>query len=189
MPRRKVVFQSRQYYHIYNRGVNRQPIFFCDDNWGFFLSRLRQHLKRELVDVVAYCLMPTHYHLLLFLKTDYPFSKLMRPFGVSYSKAVNRQQGRTGPLFQGPFRAKLIDKDEYLLHLSRYLHLNPVAGGVEQHPEDWSFSSYRDYIGLRNGTLPVPDVVLRHFASREAYKYFVEAYQDDADIQHLLFEG
>ena len=188
MPRREVVFQSGQYYHIYNRGVNRQPIFFCEDNWGFFLRRLRQHLKRELVDVVAYCLMPTHYHLLIFLKADYPLSKLMQPFGVSYSKAVNRQQARTGPLFQGPFRAKLVDKDDYLLHLSRYLHLNPVSGGMKPRPEGWSFSSYRDYIGLRNGTFPVPDVVLRHFASREAYKRFVEAYQDDANIQHLLFE-
>jgi putative transposase len=183
-----VVFQSGQYYHIYNRGVNRQLIFFCEDNWGFFLRRLRQHLKHELVDVVAYCLMPTHYHLLIFLKADHPLSKLMQPFGVSYSKAVNRQQARTGPLFQGPFRAKLIDKDEYLLHLSRYLHLNPVSGGMVQHPEDWSFSSYRDFIGLRNGTLPVPDAKLRHFASREAYKRFVEAHQDNTDIQHLLFE-
>ena len=59
MPRRAVVFQSGQCYHIYNRGVDRQPIFFCEDNWVFFLRRLRQHLKRELVDVVAYCLMST----------------------------------------------------------------------------------------------------------------------------------
>ena len=188
MPRREVVFRSGQYYHFYNRGVNRQHIFFCEDNWIYFLRRLREHLKPELLNVIAYCLMPTHYHLLIFLKTDHPLSKLMQSFGISYSKAVNRQQQRIGPLFQGPFQAKLIDKDEYLLHLSRYLHLNPVAAGLVQRPEDWLFSSYRDYIGLRHGTLPAPDAVLRHFVSRQDYRQFVESYQDETDIQHLLLD-
>ena len=114
----------------------------------------------------------------------------MQPFIVSYTKAINRQQGRVGPLFQGPFRAVWVDKDEYLLHLSRYIHMNPVSAGLATRPEKWIFSSYRDYIGLRKGTLPVPDVVLSQFSSCQAYQAFVESYRDqDAKIiEHLLFD-
>jgi len=62
---RKVSFRAGSYYHLYNRGVNRQPIFLCQANWGFFLKRLREYCQPELIDVIAYCLMPNHYHLLV----------------------------------------------------------------------------------------------------------------------------
>ena len=137
MPYRKIEFRAGHYYQLYNRGVNRQPIFLCDDNWGYF-----------------------------------------------------RQQGRVGSLFQGPFQAVWVDRDEYLLHLSRYIHVNPVTAGLVARPEEWVFSSYRDYIGLREGTLPVPGVVLSQFSSCQAYRAFVESYrdQDVRVIDHLLFE-
>jgi len=190
MPRRKVGFYTGHYYHLYNRGINRQPIFVRSENWGYFIRRLRYYFRSELIDIVAYCLMPTHYHLLVYLKTDVLSAQIMQPFSVSYTKAINRQQGRIGPLFQGPFQAVWVDKNEYLLHLSRYIHLNPVAAGLVESAEQWSFSSYRDYVGLRQGTLPVPDIVLSQFPSREAYQAFVESYRDeDAKIvEHLLFK-
>ena len=190
MPYRQTEFRAGHYYHLYNRGVNRQPIFFCRENWSFFLRRTRHYFLPELVDVLAYCLMPTHYHLLVHLKTDDLGRRIMQPFALSYTKAINKQQSRTGPLFEGRFQATWVDRDEYLLHLSRYIHLNPVAAGLVPRPEDWVFSSYREYIGLRGGTLLVPDVVLSQFPSREAYREFVDSYRDrDAKIiDHLLFE-
>ena len=190
MPYRKIEFRAGHYYHLYNRGVNRQPIFFCDDNWGYFIKRIRHYFQPKLIDVVAYCLMPTHYHLLVCLKIDSLSKQIMQPFGLSYTKAINRQQGRVGSLFQGPFQAVWVDKDEYLLHLSRYIHMNPVTAGLVARPEEWVFSSYRDYIGLREGTLPVPGVVLSQFSSCQAYRAFVESYrdQDVRVIDHLLFE-
>ena len=83
-----------------------------------------------------------------------------------------------------------VDRDEYLLHLSRYIHLNPVTAGLVRRPEEWTFSSYRDYVGLRQGTLPMPDAVLAQFASWEAYREFVESYRDrDLEIiGHLLLD-
>jgi putative transposase len=98
-------------------------------------------------------------------------------------------EGRVGPLFQGRFQAAWVDKNEYLLHLSRYIHMNPVAAGLVARPEEWIFSSYWDYIGLREGTLPVPDVSLSQFPSRRAYREFVDSYreQDTRMIEHLLF--
>ena len=78
----------------------------------------------------------------------------MQPLTVSYAKSINKQEERSGHLFQGPFQVKLVDRDEYLKWLSRYIHLNPVVAGLVERPEEWAFSSYRDYVGLRNGTLP-----------------------------------
>ncbi len=183
-------FKAGQYYHIYNRGINRQPIFFCDENWGFFIKRLREYCSPEFIDMVAYCLMPTHYHLMVYLKTDELSSKIMQPFTISYTKAVNRQQERTGPVFEGRFKALLIDKDEYLLHLSRYIHLNPVIAGRVEYPAEWMFSSYRDYIGLRQGTFPKTDFILSQFSSRQMYAKFVESYvkDDRKRIEHLMMD-
>ena len=95
-----------------------------------------------------------------------------------------------GPVFQGAFQAKLVDKNEYLLHLSRYLHLNPVLAGLADNPESWIFSSYQDYVGLRNGTLSTPDIVLSQLPSRQAYAKFVRAYSetDRELIEHLMLD-
>ena len=83
----------------------------------------------------------------------------------------------------------LIDKNAYLFHLSRYIHRNPVAAGLVSHPADWAFSSYRDYVGLRKGTLPKPAVVLKQFASVAAYAAYVEEGDDrHGQIGHLLFD-
>ena len=158
MPYRRTQFRAGHYYHLYNRGSNRQPIFFCSENWAYFIKRVRHYFLPELIDILAYCLMPTHYHLLVCLKTDDLGRRIMQPFSLSYTKAVNKQQGRVGPLFQGRFQAVRVDKNEHLLHVSRDIHLNPVAAGQVARPEEWGSSSYRDYLGLRQGTLPVPDL-------------------------------
>lgn len=189
MPYRKVAFRSGEYYHVYNRGNNNQSIFFERENYLYFLHQLRKYLVTDAVDIVAYCLMPNHYHLLVYLKSD-KLSGLMQPFALSYTKAINKRYMRVGSLFQGRFKAAHIDRNEYLLHLSRYIHLNPVAAGLRRRAEDWEFSSYREFIGLRNGTLPKPDIVLSQFPSPEAYRQFVEAYidSDRKVIEHLILE-
>ena len=205
MPRRKVLLRAGECYHVYNRGNNHQPIFFDQANYLFFLQRLRDFVTKEAADIVAYCLMPNHYHLLVRLNTD-QFSNAMQSFGQSYTNAINNRYERVGSLFQGRFQAIHVDRDEYLLHLSRYIHLNPVPSLVRR-PEDWEFSSYRDYIGLRQGTLPRCEFILRQFAPpispaarssraddaacRCAYRRFVEAGSGrlDSKIQHLLLES
>jgi putative transposase len=188
MPKRSTPLQAGHYYHIYNRGVNREAIFLRRDNWLFFLKRMRDLFNPELADIVAYCLMPNHYHLLVCLKSDEFGPKIMQPFGVSYTKAVNKQNDRVGPLFQGPFRAKLIHKDNHLLLLSRYIHLNPVRANYVERPQDWDFSSYQDYIGFRNGTIPKPGIIYKHFPTIESYREFVEGPDCDQDntIRYLI---
>ena len=203
MPYREVVFRAGRHYHIFNRGNNRQRIFFERENYLFFLRRMRKYLMgvqtsevlktsevcTHPVTVIAYCLMPNHYHLLVQLNDDELSRQIMR-LSVSYTKAINKRYKRVSALFQGQFKAVPVDTDEQLLHLSRYIHLNPVLAGIVKHPHDWEFSSYREYVGLREGTLPVPDVVLSQFASHRTYRAFVEGYseQDRRVIEHIAID-
>jgi REP element-mobilizing transposase RayT len=177
-----------QYYHLYNRGVNYGQIFFQEDNWKFFLSRLRRYFRAESGRIVAYCLMPNHYHLLVYVSSENFSTRVMQPFGISYTKAINKQQNRVGSLFQGPFQAKRVNDLSYLEHLSRYIHRNPVVAGLVSSPKDWIYSSYLDYIGWRDGSLPFKEAILIYFHSPEEYMHFVEEDQDEKAIVHLTFE-
>jgi hypothetical protein len=114
----------------------------------------------------------------------------MQLFSISYTKAMNKRYDRVGALFQGSFRAIHVNQNNYLVHLSRYIHLNPVVAGLVERPEDWEFSSYREYIGVRSGTLPAPEIVLSQFPSRQAYQEFVESYtaREREIIADLLFD-
>jgi REP element-mobilizing transposase RayT len=200
MPCRKVLLRTGECYHVYNRGNNQQPIFFDRANYLFFLQRLRDYIVPKAAEILVYCLMPNHYHLLVRLNTD-QFSDAMQSFGQSYTNAINKRYERVGSLFQGRFQAIHVDREEYLLHLSRYIHLNPVPSLVRR-PEDWEFSSYREYIGQRHGTLPSCELILRQFrppssraaadaSARSAYRRFVGAGlgRPDSKIQHLLLES
>ena len=189
MPYRKETFYSGAYYHLFNRGVNKEPIFFERENYLFFLRQMRKYFTNELLIIIAYCLMPNHYHLLVHLKTD-ELATVIQRFALSYAKAINKRFERVGSFFQGPFKAVQVDKNEYLLHLSRYIHFNPVDAGLVIKPEAWEFSSYRDYIGLLKGTLIEPEIVLSQFASPQDYQKFVQDYQEENIelIRHLIIE-
>lgn len=116
---RQVQIRTGHYYHFYNRGINHEPIFFCEENWGFFIQCVRTYFTLELIEIIAYCLMPNHYHFLVHVLHDDVGQKVMQPFTVSYTKAINKQQERSGHLFQGPFQAKLVKDDRYLRWLTR----------------------------------------------------------------------
>jgi REP element-mobilizing transposase RayT len=198
MPRRRVEIRVGECYHIYNRGANRQAIFFEPDSYSHFIRKLRQfvthptetHASRDAAaTVLAYCLMPNHYHLLVRVLSS-EFSEAMRSFGQAHTQAINRRFDRSGTLFEGRFQAIHVDRDAYLMHLSRYIHLNPVEAGLVELPEGWEYSSYRDYVGLREGTLPEIEPILREFASRAAYARFVESgmAREDELIRHLVID-
>jgi putative transposase len=153
MPSRRTPFQAGNFYHIYNRGNNRQNIFFERDNYLHFLHLTREHLVNNGVDILAYCLMPNHYHFLVYLRDD-NLSAAMHRLSVAYTKGINKRFNRSGSLFEGRFQSIHINDPDYLIHLSRYIHLNPVKAGFVDRAEEWEFSSYSEYAGLRLGTLP-----------------------------------
>ena len=178
MPQRGVVFAAGEYYHIYNRGAGRNPIFFTPANYEYCLHLVKRYLTQYAVTVIAYCLMPNHYHFLLRQESDLPLSKFIGVLFNAYAQAVNKQQTRSGSLFEGRFQHRRIDREEYLTHLCRYVHLNPVKARLVQRPEDWPYSNYQDWIGLRAGTLMNRLFIQDHFLSGEAYRQFVADWRD-----------
>jgi hypothetical protein len=109
---------------------------------------------------------------------------------LAYTNAINKRYHRVGALFQGRFKGIHVDRDDHLLHLSRYIHLNPVAAGLVEKAEDWEYSSYRDYLGLCDGNLLKPSVILNQFESPVEYQRFVEdaIESEQKIIKHLILE-
>ncbi len=142
-----------QYYHVYNRGANRQPIFAKDENYYFLLRRAREFLPSYLIRIVAYVLMPNHYHFLVGVDRDGALAPFLQRLFNSYSQAFNLQQNRSGTLFEGRAKSVLVDNSSYVYALVRYIHLNPVVARLVQDPADWQFSNYQQWIGVRNDEL------------------------------------
>jgi putative transposase len=177
MPQRLPFIQG-SYYHIYNRGASRQPIF-CEERNYVYLLRLLKSVARECnVAVVAYCLLPNHYHWLLRQDGETPLGKVpARVFG-SYSQAFNRAYERTGTLFEGPYKALAVDTDAYFVNLCAYIHLNPVHHGLVDAPDKWPYSNYLEWIEKRPGTLVDRDLVRAYFADPQAYEEFIDTFQE-----------
>ncbi len=110
---------------MYNRGHNKSPIFLEDNDYRRYLKRLSEYLPKHAVSILSYCLMPNHIHLLLKQTGQEPIDKFIHRLHTAYTMFFNKKYERVGSVFQGRFKAKQIETDEYLLHVSRYIHLNP----------------------------------------------------------------
>ena len=175
MPCRDEIFAADQVYHLYNRGVNRSRIFSTAKNYHHLLRQVKEVLAGIPASIFAYCLMPNHYHFVIRQEGEVPLSDFIGRLFKRYSQAYNLQEGRTGPLFASRFRAILVDSDEYLIHLARYVHLNPVAAGLCHKPEEWPYSNYLEWIEQRNGSLINRAWVRGYFPTPQAYISFVNA--------------
>lgn len=185
MPYRKDKLTNNNYYHIYNRGVNRSNIFLEEKNYYFFLNSIKKYLLGCL-DVIAYCLMPNHFHFLVIVSNEEVIEESFKKFFISYSKSINKLYKRSGPLYEGRYKTKLVSDNNYLLHLSRYIHLNPVRANLVMKPEQWKFSSYKFYINGKKTYFVNNRIILNQIVD---YKKFVENYQpnDRELIADLLF--
>lgn len=221
--KRKVIFANNEIYHVFNRGVEKRPTFidkreldraiqtvnyYRFANLPFKLSkflnleeskktRFLQNIETEyakLVEIICYCLMPNHFHFLLKQRQENGISQFIANFTNSYTKYFNSKHERVGPLFQGVFGAVHIDSDEYLIHVSRYIHLNPISSFLIK-PEDlenYPWSSYSEYLNLTSKYITIKEEVLNFFPSAEKYKHFVLDQTDYAQkleqIKHLTLE-
>lgn len=147
-------------YHVFNRGINREVIFPRRVNYGYFLEGVRKNLK-GCCDILAWCLMPTHFHFLIHsnersvpMILDASFARQQFSQGIkqllsSHAKGINKQEGRTGNLFQQKTKAVLtsLRENDFSRTVFHYIHQNPMRAGLVDSMGDWEFSSYREYLG------------------------------------------
>ena len=138
------LFQPGALYHVMNRGTARQPTFTDDRDCQAFLDTVAEAFRLWEIEVFAYSLMGNHYHLCLRTPKG-NLSRVMRHVDGIYTQRFNRRHGRDGPLFRGRYRAILVDADEYLAAVVRYIHLNAVKAGMATMPEDYRWESHRYY--------------------------------------------
>lgn len=221
---RKVVLANNQIYHLYNRGIDHKPVFttkwefqraidvikfyqFADLPFRFSqLLKLpsEERIKiltdissenRKLVEIIAYCLMPNHFHLMVKQLQDGGITKFVSNFTNSYTKYFNAKHERKGHLFEGLFKAVLVTADEQLIHLSRYIHLNPVSSFIikDEDLENYTWSSLPEYLNLSSSSFCQKDIILNQFPSIKAYRQFIldqVKYAQELDkIKHLTIEG
>lgn len=201
-----------KFYHIYNRGNNRETIFKEERNYAFFLERFKKYLS-PYVEVYAYCLMPNHFHFLIrvkvieldekqtigVLKTPMvspnqnakptknkisEIHKAFRNFFMSYAKAINKSYERTGSLFQQKFKRKLIDDENYFTRLVLYIHYNPVKANIVSDYQNWKYSSFNAILSDKPTFLKRAEV-LDWFGEKENFLISHKWYNGE-DIDSLL---
>jgi putative transposase len=173
MPPKRPPFLPGLYYHFYNRGCDRSLIFSEPDNYLFVLSKIKQYANDLNVSIIAYCLMPNHYHLLVRQNGPNTANLLIQRVFNSYTKAYNKRHQRSGTLFEDSYHVRCVDQTKYLLQLCRYIHFNPVKDGIVQSVENWPYSNYPEWVGLRHGTLFDPNFVRDNFPRADDYRVFV----------------
>lgn len=142
MPRKPRMYLPGVPAHVVQRGNNKEPCFFQDDDYRVYLAALQDAAARYGVAVHAYVLMTNHVHLLMTPATEDGISRLMQHVGRLYVRHVNERYERTGTLWEGRHKASLVDADDYLLSCYRYIELNPVRAGMVMSPEQYPWSSY-----------------------------------------------
>lgn len=201
MPTRNIikVYGEEQYYHVYNRGVDRMNIFRDAQDYYYFISLFRRHLSPEesqdasgrphkkyhdQLEIVAYCLMPNHFHLLIYLKEKKGLETFMRSAMTSYSYYFNKKYNRVGTMFQNHFLAAHISHDYYLWHVSRYIHLNPLD--INHNYLAYPYSSLRQFLGETNTDWLQENRLVDTVTERQQYKIFVSDHESvHRELHHL----
>ncbi|MFH0991040.1 MAG: transposase [bacterium] len=180
---------SNESFHVYNRGVSREKIFIEERNYLFFEQQFEKYNDPYSFKLLAYCLMPNHYHLIIHQIIPKAISKFIGSVCKGYVQAINIAYHRTGHLFEGKYKIKHIDDTPYLLHLSRYIHLNPVRARLVEKAVNWPYSSCKEYYGLRNFSFVTSDFVLNQIGSFSDYERYIKEYKPEEreKIKKYLF--
>ena len=184
----KDIFESGHYYHIYNRGNNKENIFIEEKNYNFFLEKMKKYLL-PIADVYVYCLLKNHFHIVLRIKNQKELpekfkEKIHLPFSNffnSYAKSINTAYNRTGSLFQEHLHRNRIENEEYLKQLIVYVHLNPVKHKFTGSFETYLHSSYHSYLSNKKTSID-RDFILELFEGLDNFK----GYHDE---KRLVYEG
>lgn len=224
MPRRIYLLATDEYYHVFNRSIDKRPIFHSPREckraisvmyyysfgqppirFSKFLTLSKERReqimyslskRKTIVDFIAYCIMPNHFHFLLKQKVDSGISRFMANFQNSYARYFNTKSERKGPIWQGQFKAVRIEDDIQLLHTSRYIHLNPLTSFIVSDIkmlQEYIWSSLPECLSMNvNKKICDKSIILAHFKGYKDYKRFVfdqADYQRELEgIKHLVLE-
>ncbi len=173
--------------HVVQRGNNKNPIFFSNKDYFFFLEVLKEARSKYPCFIYGYCLMPNHFHLLIQPKAKHNISMLIKFLGAKYVRYINKIYKRSGTLWEGRFKSSLVDKERYFLACLRYIELNPVRAGIVNSPGLYQWSSYR--FRARGILDPILDLDAWYFGlssnplERQAkYRKFVDALNSEKDF-------
>ncbi len=156
-----IPFEAHNYYHIYNRANGHENLFREERNYYFFMQKYKQHIHPR-ISTLAYCLMPNHFHFLIFTNHHEQIEGLSKSFSnlfSAYTQACNKTYQRTGSLFQKNCKRKCIDSELYLKKLINYIHFNPVHHGYTHSPELWKYSSYNAILKQHNTSVNYAQVI------------------------------
>lgn len=186
MPRRLRIDLPGNPLHLIQRGVDRQPVFFSDDDCGFYLDWLGTYSQKRGILLHAYCLMTNHVHLVLTAPAAVELGGLMQDMGRRYVQYVNRTYKRSGGLWQGRYKSSYIQTERYLLTCQRYVELNPVRADMVKAPGEYRWSSYRaNALGEANSLITPHHEYLRLGATQQerlqAYRELFSAQVDNPD--------
>ena len=183
MPRTRRLKSETGIYHVILRGINKQMFFEDDEDHEMFLKTLKQYKSQSQYKLLAYCLMGNHVHLLIKTEKE-ELGQSFRRIGASYVYWYNHKYHRTGHLFQDRYKSEVVETDAYLFAVLRYIHQNPIKAGIVQTLEEYTWSSYSEYLGLSNEQCVDKDFVLKLFNENRTkaiddFKVFNETKTDD----------
>jgi putative transposase len=176
MPRRSRIIVPNIPLHIIQRGNNRQPCFFHENDYLSYLDWLKGYAKNSACSIHAYVLMTNHVHLLLTPKKSDSAANLMKRLGQRYVQYINRTYKRTGTLWDGRFRSSIIQQEQYLFACQRYIEMNPVRAGMVKHPGDYRWSSYQVNVQGEKSSLIRPHSLYKKLGRTNAKRQM--AYKD-----------
>ena len=183
-------FQQNSYYHVFNRGNHKSDIFLNPYDYLRFLEKIEEYKDKCQIKVLCFCLMPNHFHLLLQQLSTEPLTKFMLSLSTSYSKYFNIKYDQVGRLYQERFRAVEVTTDEYLLYLTKYIHLNPTKLKVDITKYKWS--SLNNYIDYSEWDFVEPEPILNYFSQinpkKDYLNFVLENRSDIVGIEKILID-
>lgn len=188
MPVRLTEFFAGECYHIYHRGANGQRIFFDTENYYYFMRLIRKNAQRFQINVLAFCLLPNHFHFLLQPNLSGNLSTFMGRLQQSYVQAINKRYKRSGPLFYERFQDKHVPTERYEILVCRYIHSNPIKHRIVNDLNKWLYSNYFEFIGVRDREAHLLGYREKFFPNAHDYVNFVAAYgtQEDKELEQWL---
>ena len=163
-------------FHVYNRGVDKQTIFFRPADYNLFLSLMESSLNNDLVSLLVYCLMPNHFHLIIRQFKPYAISDFMKAVCETFAKTINQRRKRCGHLFGSRFKIAPLSDPATLLRTSHYVHSNPVSAGLSASPSAWLYSSYTEYVSTNLIGFVHTERILDLIGGYEKYAQFMEEF-------------